>query len=69
MEEIDHDRTWEIVCPACGYKHSDSWEYTDDEGKIDCDCGATFYYRRDVSIDYSTWIKETPAPGAGKGEK
>ena len=54
-KEIDHDYTNEIVCPYCGYEHGDSWEVSDDEGKMDChSCEKEFKYQRDITIDYST---------------
>lgn len=53
MSEIDHEYTDEIVCPWCGYKMSDSWEMSDD-GEYDCDCGKSFEYTRNYSVDYST---------------
>lgn len=57
MSEIDHLYTDEIVCPNCGMEKSDSWEYSD-SGEIDCNCGITFEYYREVSCTYNTFIKE-----------
>ena len=54
MSEIDHEFTDEIVCPHCGYKVSDSWEWPD-EGKGYCEvCGRHYKYTRDVSVTYCT---------------
>jgi hypothetical protein len=51
--EIDHRYTHEIVCPHCGHKHRDSWEYG--EGEHDCAlCERPFDLTRDVSVTYST---------------
>lgn len=52
--ELEHEYTDEIVCPWCGYRFSDSWEWEEDNGGIDCDCGKSFDYERIVSVDYST---------------
>jgi hypothetical protein len=30
-KEIDHEGTHQIVCPYCGYEHTDSWELVDEE--------------------------------------
>lgn len=50
---FDHEDTDEVVCPHCGYEHSDSWEAG--EGKGECpDCGGLFTMERDVSVSYST---------------
>lgn len=54
IREIDHEYTDEIVCPHCGYEHSDSWEYEED-GEEDChECGKPFYSGRDLSVTYWT---------------
>jgi len=58
MSEVDHEYTREIVCPYCGREQSDSWEYGDD-GEIDCDCGETYTFARDVSVTYSTRKKRS----------
>lgn len=56
---FNHEYTSEIVCPYCGYEHSDSWEMS--EGEHDCiECGTVFDLERIVTVDYSTTIKETP---------
>lgn len=45
----------EIVCPWCGYEHTDSWETRADNGDFECHgCGKTFAFTRDVSVTYST---------------
>lgn len=36
---------WALICPHCGCRHTDPWEYLDEDEHIDreCDeCGATF---------------------------
>lgn len=53
MSDKDHEYTAEVVCPYCGYEHSDSTEMT--EGKRECeDCGQTFEMWRDVTVTYVT---------------
>jgi len=57
-EEIDHQFTDEIVCPYCGYEHSDSWEMGD-QGEIECEkCGKTFEYWVETQVHYTTKRKE-----------
>ncbi len=53
--EIDHELTEEVVCPYCGHEHTDSWEYTGDSGKTDCEeCTEEFEYCRNIEVTYST---------------
>jgi hypothetical protein len=50
---FEHEYTYEVVCPHCGYTHSDSWEMH--EGEADCpDCEKSFSISRDVNVTYST---------------
>lgn len=50
---FDHKYTDEVVCPHCGYTHSDSWEMG--EGKSECsDCEKPFELERYVSVSYIT---------------
>lgn len=47
------DYTNEVICPHCGYQHSDSFEMS--EGVREChDCGREYEMERDVSVTYST---------------
>jgi transcription elongation factor Elf1 len=49
----DTDYTDEVICPHCGYEHSDSFEMS--EGVRECsDCGREFEMERDVAVTYST---------------
>jgi hypothetical protein len=56
--KIDHEFTREIVCPYCGYVHSESYEFGsggEEEGKDECgSCGKEFNWSRMISVDYST---------------
>jgi len=59
MTEIDHECTYEIVCPYCGYEFSDSWEYADDNQDEHCGkCGKYFEYTRDVDVTYTSKQKD-----------
>lgn len=46
--EIDHVDTDELVCPYCGFEHTDSWDLAREEGytwwgRITCaGCGVRF---------------------------
>ena len=57
VKGFEHEYTDEVVCPHCGYTHSDSWEMG--EGERDCpDCEKPFTMSRDVTVRYSTEKKE-----------
>ena len=65
-EEFDHDYTSEMVCPYCGYVHTDSWEWEGKDleasGEYECDhCGKEFSVTRTFSVFYSTERKEVSA--------
>ncbi len=49
----------EIVCPHCGYIHSDSYKFVTDDNsleELECgDCEKTFQGQRNVTVDYSSW--------------
>lgn len=62
-EEIDHEYTDEVVCPYCGEKASDSWEF-DDEGITECGwCERGFRYERHIEVTYCTERIEEPKAG------
>jgi transcription elongation factor Elf1 len=51
--------SWEsdIVCPFCGGKQSDSWDYGkgEDIGEVECGhCSRTFHASRNVEVTYSS---------------
>lgn len=52
---FDNKYTSEVVCPHCGNKHSDSWEYSEDEDDLICDeCNLSFSMERHRTIEYCT---------------
>jgi protein-arginine kinase activator protein McsA len=57
-EDIEHEYTDEVVCPACGYVHGDSWEFEDYDNEFEChECYAVFEFQRNIEITYSTKLK------------
>ena len=56
---------YELTCPYCGHKDSNSWEYilgNEDEGEHDCrDCGKTFSYTCDHSVTFTATQIEEPS--------
>ena len=62
MKEIDHRYTDEIVCPYCGYKFTDCYEYFGGDECADniyCDdCENEFDAVRNILISYTTFKKE-----------
>ena len=61
--KYETDYTKEIVCPHCGHKYRDSWEYNDESGTVwNCDeCEKEFILTVDFDITYCT-EKVEPAP-------
>lgn len=52
---IEHKYTDEIICPYCGYKFSDSYEFNLDSGDLECyHCEKEFFYERNIKVNYST---------------
>ena len=55
---IDHEFTREIVCPYCGYIHSESHEFGsggEEDGEDECGrCEMKFNWSRVISVSYST---------------
>lgn len=55
MSEIDCKYTNEVICPFCGYEHSESWDIS--EGVQECDkCAKKFYMTKDMTVEYSSTI-------------
>jgi hypothetical protein len=58
IKEIDCSYTDEVVCPYCGHKDSESYEYfqrSSDSVTISCnECDKVFRAHQEVSVDYST---------------
>lgn len=57
--EIDYEYTKGIVCPFCGHKFHDSWEYLESmRGSgilLECtgeECGKSFYCEPDYDITF-----------------
>ena len=64
-EEIDTEFCEKPVCPYCGEKHEDAWEWfgRDDwdgaEQEVECDdCGKPFVVVLQLEVTYSTYKKE-----------
>lgn len=60
-ESFDTEYQNDAVCPYCGYRHQDTWEFfCDDENlqrEVDCQsCGKTFLLVRHVSVEYTTCV-------------
>ena len=54
--------TSDPVCPKCGYKHRDAWEWDFDSGDTEHDCGKCgepFVCSRIVNVEYCTTPKTT----------
>lgn len=63
MTDKKHDTRWTDfpVCPHCGHKHVDDWEYwsEDDDDDTECeDCGEPFYFTVSVSVNFTTKTME-----------
>ena len=54
----DESENWcndEITCPWCGAEFSESWDYDEDSGDVECyECEKVFSYERYVEVSYST---------------
>lgn len=60
MVEIDCSYTDEVVCPYCGYKFCDSWDFAfyGDMADITCNsCEKTFEAYRTVDVSYTSYKK------------
>ena len=57
-EAIDHEFTREIVCPYCGYVHSESYDFGsggEEDSETECGrCERKFNWSRMISVSYST---------------
>ena len=47
---------FDAKCPHCGYKHSDSWEFADEDEQECSMCGTVFSVVRNVEVTYSTKV-------------
>lgn len=45
------------VCPWCGHRHQDAWEWDADSEDTECDsCEREFHYERVVTVKYTTKV-------------
>lgn len=59
MSDFDCRNTDEIVCPHCGYIHSDSWDFFGNTNTIEVECSEcekSFECEREFETHYTTWI-------------
>jgi len=57
IENFNDDTSYtnEIICPHCGYVEDVSWEYADNNDRINCpECDNNFNYNRNIEVTYST---------------
>lgn len=52
-KKIDHSYQSEIVCPYCGWKHTDSWEHEGDRSECS-NCEREFAVESHTEITYTT---------------
>lgn len=57
-KELDTEFTEEVVCPHCGYVHTDSWEFPDEANKNCGECGKRFSFIRHTTVAYSSHKEE-----------
>lgn len=62
---IDHGDTQEIICPACGWIDTDSWESHDGEEAECPDCNSTFRVNINESVTYTTELITKDGPDTG----
>lgn len=49
----DTDNQHQVICPHCGYEHTDSWEY--EEGEHECSqCERTFELTKRMWVTFTT---------------
>lgn len=56
-KKIEHEYTREIVCPNCGYKFKNSYDYELDESgdNLYCDeCETAFFAYVSITVEYIT---------------
>lgn len=57
-KEFDTSNTDYIICPYCGHKLIDSWEFPD-HGDADCpECEKVFFFERQTSVTYTSCKKK-----------
>jgi len=64
QEEIDTVDDHNLICPYCGEKHDEPWEYfsnNDETADVICDeCDRDFVAIRHISVSYQTVKKGKP---------
>ena len=59
MSEFETNHEDEIVCPYCGQRELDSWEYTEEDDEYECgSCGRTSVLAVHIRVTYSTITME-----------
>lgn len=59
MDELDCWHEDYAICPYCGHKDMDSWEYQEGETVTKCpECGKEFTVEVDLFVMYTTTPKE-----------
>lgn len=53
VEKFEFDGEW-VICPHCGYKHGDAWEWVKPEERtMECDgCKKEFKYWAEYEVTY-----------------
>lgn len=50
----DHEWSDEPICPHCGHKFKDAWEWSDSGEHECCECGKLFFYERTLYVRWTT---------------
>ncbi len=62
IKEWDCKYEEDLICPYCGHKHSDSFEfYGEDETEMEMechDCGKEFIYHTNIEYSLSSYKKD-----------
>lgn len=69
--DIDHEYTKHMICPYCGYKQRDVWEFigNNEDGDTDCGgCDKPFRWSVHRTETYTT-KKQEPITPAACGER
>lgn len=64
FQDSEQNTSFQIwpICPHCGHKHVDAWEWQCDSGITNCEhCNNVFHYDRIVTVEYTTTKKQQPS--------